>query len=90
MNVAREEKKAVPTEIKTWEHMYERMQFISSVARNLLRIQPTSCWNTCHVASDLNNDIKASAADVIISKLFPDRHKAILPVGGLSFKWTVC
>ncbi len=39
------------------------------------------CWNTCHVASGWNNDIKASAADVIIAKFFHDRHKALLPVG---------
>ena len=44
------------------------------------------CWNTCHVASGWNNDIKASAADVIIAKFFHDRHKALLPVGGLSSK----
>ncbi len=32
------------------------------------------CCNTCHLASGWNNDIKASAADVIIAKFFHDRH----------------
>jgi hypothetical protein len=31
----------------------------------------TQCWNTCHVASGWNSDIKASAADVIIAKILP-------------------
>ncbi len=37
------------------------------------------CWNTCHVASGWNKDIKARAADVIIAKILPYTKR--LPVG---------
>ncbi len=32
---------------------------------------PSKCWNTGHVASGWNSDIKASAADVMIAQILP-------------------